>query len=60
MTRKDFVLIAGAVRIAIHPDSSKVEIQTIKTVAISLADALTRTNPRFDRDRFITACMGSN
>ena len=27
MTRKDFVLIAGAIKIALHPDSTKCEIQ---------------------------------
>ena len=58
MTRKDYILIADALKAAcssytlpnvvLYPNS-------IDNAAHRLADALGRDNPRFDRERFLTA-----
>jgi len=52
MTRKDFELIAGAVRSARIDDGARL------VVASELAGALATSNPRFEAGRFIRACMG--
>ncbi len=53
MTRKDYVLIAAAIKAASaapgYPERNAF-------VAFSLADALATDNPRFDRVRFLKAC----
>ena len=55
MTKKDFELIAGVMRnfteIDTYPDLNDTDY-----ISHLFADALTETNPRFDRDRFLTAC----
>jgi hypothetical protein len=56
MTRKDFQLIADAVkRLQVFSNSGSDEI-SLGLVAKELADALATTNPNFDRARFLTAC----
>lgn len=45
MTRKDYVLIAAALR----------EARTVAEAARLLADQLAQDNPRFDRERFLKA-----
>ena len=58
MTRKDYELIAGAVRDALHsarPWSEDKE-DGIRLAVRSIADALAADNPRFDRSRFLAAC----
>lgn len=69
MTRKDFELIARAVRHA-RPTVSPADHRsgsrgwavvsaghmTANHVALFLADELAATNPRFDRERFLKAC----
>jgi hypothetical protein len=61
MTRKDYILIAEAMRLA--NGSIKVAPYDAPTAlglaSIILADSLARTNPRFDRERFIKACEAS-
>lgn len=57
MTKKDYELIAAAFaeardEMADHPG----RIAGSAQVARRLASALRSTNPRFDRDRFLTAC----
>lgn len=52
MTRKDYVLIAAAIRAA---DDGMCHI-TIRHLANELAAALAEDNPRFDRERFLIAC----
>lgn len=52
MTRKDYELIAGNVRSWDLPRDYK------RAFAYDLADALRGTNPRFDKARFIKACIG--
>jgi hypothetical protein len=55
MTRKDYVLIAAALREALHQsqglDADNTALSLVTAVADSLGD-----NPRFDRDRFLKAC----
>ena len=48
LTKQTFVLIASIVR----------ELDPVHRPAIAkaFADQLARTNPRFDRDRFLSAC----
>ena len=62
MTKKDFELIAGAVRDiywrAVNDngmDEDQAE-EPRELAAYALADALATTNPRFDRARFLAAC----
>ena len=50
MTRKDYVLIAEAIKRAGGPDANAYE------VAHYIAFALRRDNPRFERARFMEAC----
>jgi|HubBroStandDraft_4_1064222.scaffolds.fasta_scaffold2296776_1 hypothetical protein len=49
MTKRDFELIASVIR-------DKLAVETQLYVAAVFADALAKTNPRFDRPRFILAC----
>lgn len=51
MTKQDFELIADIVRhwLVDYPDRQK-------ATANAFADVLQRTNPRFDRARFLKAC----
>lgn len=57
MTRKDFELIAKAIRteMDVWEDGSKGKIALIY-LAQNMANQLQGTNPRFDRERFLTAC----
>ena len=53
MTRKDFEAIAKIIK-----DADKAgNIRYPGTLAYTFADYLETTNPRFDRDRFIAACI---
>ncbi len=54
MTRKDYELIAAA--IAGMPTHAPALRTTQDSAARTLADALARTNPRFNRARFLEAC----
>ena len=47
MTRRDFELIAGVLR----------ETNATPEQAQAFASALAATNPRFDRERFLSACQ---
>lgn len=49
MTKKDFVAIAASIKAIDSPTQRKL-------VAASMVNTCTRSNPRFDRDRFLTAC----
>jgi hypothetical protein len=69
MTKQDFELIAGTLRsqrsCIVGTDSLGRPVGT-RLVAVldetitNVATALQTTNPRFDRDRFIAACMGED
>jgi hypothetical protein len=58
MTRKDYELIANAFRLA--NGSTKVTDYDAESalglLAEILGDRLEQDNPRFDRERFLTAC----
>lgn len=61
MTRKDYILIAEAIRAAlIDPETGialpEREAHGVHVAAMRLVDALAQDNPRFDRSRFMTAC----
>lgn len=62
MTRQDFELIAKVIRDWV-PDVAMPQWMANDqrhAIAADMADALARTSPRFDRDRFITAATGGN
>ena len=63
MTRKDYILIAEALKAAMLPrlkhhtdDRSLVFNCGVESAAIRVCDTLARDNPRFDRERFLKAC----
>lgn len=56
MTRKDYELIARAIRRSADADRSTLRLAAIETVAVLLAVDLAEGNPRFDRARFLAAC----
>lgn len=65
MTKKDYELIAKAIahaRAEIHGTSEAgttervKQLQGLRRAAWALADALAEENPRFDVQRFLTAC----
>jgi len=69
MTRKDFNLIADTIRLlpsftaSVHlkpVDSTRIVGDAVRFDAICrrFAEALSTTNPRFNKDRFIAACNG--
>lgn len=57
MTKKDFEVVAHALRVAIGIPSSggRIGQKRINTI-LSFADALDREYHNFDRDRFFVAC----
>lgn len=65
MTKKDYILIANAIKEqwqlskkhSEHPQHSGLAIHN---TALRLAYAFKQDNPRFDVDRFLTACGVSN
>jgi hypothetical protein len=56
MTRKDFTLIADVLN-AHHNQPGPVPVFTVQAIAVSLASELAKTNPRFNKERFINACL---
>ena len=62
MTRKDYVLIADAIRDALATDVEfdialpEREASGIHRAALRLSDRLEQDNPRFDREMFLRAC----
>lgn len=53
MTRKDFKLIAEVLRVNYQPTPQHAALID------DMADNLASTNPRFDKDRFVSACYPS-
>lgn len=51
MTRKDYELIARVLR----NSGEMIDEMALEALAENFADELADTNPRFDRDRFISA-----
>jgi hypothetical protein len=69
MTRKDYELIADVIAklepnvTVVHycgDDAGRPNVTMRDVVARDFADALTATNPRFDRERFLAACGASS
>jgi hypothetical protein len=65
VTRKDFRLIAETIKLLPSFDLKPLDNWGAHTDAVRFdvvinrfAEALRQTNPRFDRDRFVTACNG--
>jgi len=56
MTRKDYILIAAALANERTPFMVEHHKYALDNIALTLADALATTNPRFDRERFLKAC----
>lgn len=63
MTRKDYVVLAGVIQDTYaqfntpgQPDYNSVAGWGVATVALNICDVLAADNPRFDRERFLTAC----
>lgn len=63
MTRKDYVLIAETLRelreeLENNLDNGGNDLINIEGVATRFSQVLAGTNPNFDRDRFLSACLG--
>ena len=58
MTRKHFEAIAGAVLDTFRAHYKDVPRAVFVDMANNLTDKLSATNERFDRGRFIRACLG--
>lgn len=56
MTRKDYCLIASAIRASAAETDLLHEKRSAARIADNLAAAFERDNPRFDRARFLSAC----
>ena len=56
MTSKDFTLIANVLN-AHHKQPGPVPVFTVQAIAVSLASELAKDNPRFNKERFINACL---
>ncbi len=57
MTRKDYVLIAETLAdLMADFNNGGDDTVSLTLVAVELAETLAKDNPRFDRDRFLTAC----
>lgn len=58
MTRKDYELIAGTISHAVknYDGEDWTMLGAGAAIARLLADELAEDNPRFDREKFLTAC----
>jgi len=55
MTRKDFQLIADV--LSKHTSVTIAKDLVVEAIALDFAHALKATNPRFDVQRFVDACV---
>lgn len=62
MTRKDYILIASALRKRILFEASIESLREIRggvmLAALSIADAILFSNPKFDREHFLAMVRG--
>lgn len=58
MTRKDFEMIAGVIRRVGTGDHPEDWTACKGRIALELAETLKSTNPRFNAERFVRACLG--
>ena len=54
MTRKDFQLIADVLSAT---RTSPANRMVVKELAVTFASELAKTNPRFNKERFVKACL---
>jgi len=54
MTRKDFQLIADVLKASSTSPMNRVVVQEL---AVTFASELAKTNPRFNKERFVNACL---
>lgn len=59
-TKRDFEAVATALREFAAEAPSSYELQRTRSLAGDIASAFERMNPRFDRERFMTAVFGDN
>ena len=52
LTKKDYELIAGVLKLA----DAECWTDHIELIAEEMADSLEQDNPKFDRNKFLTAC----
>ena len=60
MSRKDYVLLAGALNQALTVSNSTQEACGIALATGHIMDALASDNPRFDRGQFLDAVRGNS
>lgn len=58
MTKKDYVAIANVVRSTVTEPSQEVHDPMLYALISGLCEVFAADNERFDRDRFVTACLG--
>ena len=56
MTRKDFQLIADVLKAS---STSPMNRCVVQELAVTFASELSKTNPRFNKQRFIEACANN-
>lgn len=56
MTRKDYVLLADALRYTLPDVCREISLRQHANDCEAVANALAKENPRFDRARFLAAC----
>jgi hypothetical protein len=54
MTRKDFQLIANVLKASSTSPANRMVVQEL---ALTFAHQLAQTNPRFDKQQFVKACL---
>lgn len=56
LTKKDYELIAGSLQMTDKWTAKVIRRDLFIILCENLANALNRDNPKFDRNRFLTAC----
>ena len=57
MTKKDYIIISNAVyEVLEHNRDCGEAVNLTRNILHKIADAMTKDNPRFDRQRFLKAC----
>jgi hypothetical protein len=56
MTRKDFILIAKTISEVRYNSTEIIYQRALNDLTLNLAAELKRENPRFDIDKFLSAC----
>ncbi len=56
MTRKDYILIAAAIKASAQRNDLDIWQVATSSAARELCEALASDYPRFDRERFLKAC----